>query len=165
MTRKWLNLFETARRKWRHHSKAEKVLFFEAFLWLGLSRLALKLSSFKKLISALGCYPADANAVSNEPPPTQEGACQVGWAVRAAARHTPWQSRCVVQAITVQKMLRRRAIAGIIFLGVAPDTDNPSRLKAHAWVRSGDTILTGAAGYRRFTIVSTFIWSPHSQTD
>jgi hypothetical protein len=36
------------------------------------------------------------------------------------------------------------------------DESKPEKMAAHAWVRCGRFILTGADGHRRFTVVSTF---------
>ena len=57
---------------------------------------------------------------------------RVGWAVQVAGRHTPWQSKCLVQAIAARLMLGRRGVAGTIYLGPAKDLDG--QLKAHAWL-------------------------------
>jgi hypothetical protein len=71
---------------------------------------------------------------------------------------TPYrlQSVCLPQAVATQWMLKRRRIAGTLYLGVAKDETQPEKLAAHAWLRCGTFILTGAAGHRQFTVVATF---------
>ena len=73
---------------------------------------------------------------------------EVGWAVRAAAPKTPWDSACLVQALAGKWMLGRRGLDSAIRLGVAKDADG--NLQAHAWLCAGDTILTGGAQVPRF---------------
>ena len=41
-------------------------------------------------------------------------------------------------------MLKRRGIPGTVYLGVMKDENRPVTLAAHAWVRCGSIILTGA---------------------
>jgi len=79
---------------------------------------------------------------------------QVGWAVRAVARRTPWKSNCLVQAVAAKIMLRRRGIPSTVYLGVAKDPGKD--LSAHAWLRSGDVILTGKRNSGEFTVLSVF---------
>ena len=80
----------------------------------------------------------------------------IGQAIRSAANYTPWESVCLPQAMAAQWMLKRRHIAGTLYLGVAKDETKPEKLAAHAWLRSGDVLLTGGAGHRQFTVVATF---------
>jgi hypothetical protein len=53
-------------------------------------------------------------------------------------------------------MLKRRRIAATLYLGVAKKESDPEGLAAHAWLRCGDVILTGAAGHLHFTVVAAF---------
>jgi hypothetical protein len=80
----------------------------------------------------------------------------IGQAVCAAANYTLWKSVCLSQAVAAQWMLKRRNIAGTLYLGVAKDEANPLEFTAHAWLRCGNLILTGRDGHRRFTVVSKF---------
>jgi hypothetical protein len=68
--------------------------------------------------------------------------------------YTPWNSNCLVQTIAAKLILQRRGVSSTLYLGVAPDTHEA--LQAHAWLRSGSIILTGAPGHRRYTVIATF---------
>ncbi len=116
---------------------------------------------FKTIAATLGQH----NLPDDVPFPESslQQAKSIGWAVKAAARHTPWESACLAQAIAAQKLLHRRRIPGVIYLGVANNETSPDKLKAHAWLRCGDTILTGAAGHRQFKVVSTFSWGAQNK--
>lgn len=81
---------------------------------------------------------------------------QVGWAVRAASRRTPWASKCLVQALAGSVMLRRRRIGGIVYLGLYRPDKAANSMLAHAWLRTNNAILTGRAGHEKYTVVARF---------
>ncbi len=78
---------------------------------------------------------------------------QIAAAICRCSKTVPWKSRCFVEAITTVLMLRRRKIKGTIYLGLAKDNGT---MKAHAWLRCGNMILTGQKGMEEFTVVSSF---------
>ena len=81
----------------------------------------------------------------------------VAWAIGAISRRVFWRADCLPQAIAARIMLARRRIPSTIYFGLEKPVDGTwYRRSAHAWVRSGTTILTGERGYRRFSVVSTF---------
>ena len=150
----WLKSFQDAPDKWRRRTRTERLLLLEAFVLLGLARLALLVLPFKWLAGSLGRHMNVADV------PIEAAdlnlARQVGLAVRSAANYTAWDSVCLPQSVAAQWMLKRRHIPGTLYLGVAKDEAKPEKLAAHAWLRCCGLILTGAAGHRRFTVVSTF---------
>ena len=75
-----------------------------------------------------------------------------------AAIYTPWESACLVQSLTAQKMLHKRGITGVLYLGVTKDQESKEKMKAHAWTQCGETIITGGAGHEEFTVLSVFRW-------
>jgi len=80
---------------------------------------------------------------------------QVAKAVRRCSKYAPWNTKCLVQAITAKNLLRKYNIGSMLVLGVAKL--NSSDLSAHAWLKVGDKIITGKKGMQRFTEVSKFI--------
>lgn len=56
--------------------------------------------------------------------------------------------------MTAKLMLKRRKTKCTLYLGVSKEDNN--LMKAHAWVRSGNIIATGAKGKERFKVVSIF---------
>jgi hypothetical protein len=150
----WLQSLADVPAKWRRRPLAERRLLLEAFCLLGLARLTILAVPFKWFALTLG---QTAN-----PSPIAASASQlscaksVGQAVRSAARYTPWQSVCLPQAVAAQWMLKRRRISATLFLGVAKDQTQPQTLAAHAWLRCGDAIITGAEDHHLFTVVATF---------
>jgi hypothetical protein len=139
---------------------AEKTLLMESCVFLGINRAAILTLPFRWLTRSLKqtqSYPC----FSPLSDPQKAIVLSVGHAIQKAARYTPWESACLAQALTAQRMLQRRKISGIFYLGVMKDAnDRNEQLKAHAWSQCGDVILTGQPGHERFTIVSAFIWDP-----
>jgi hypothetical protein len=150
----WFKSFRDVLAKWRRRTRAERILLLEAFLLLGVARLAVLALPFKWLAVSLGrhMHEADARISASD----LHLARSVGQAICAAANYTPWESVCLPQAVAAQWMLKRRHIAGTLYLGVAKADAHPERLAAHAWLRCGNLILTGRQGHRQYTVVATF---------
>jgi len=144
----------SAAAKWRRRTRAERLVLLEAFALLGLARFLVLALPFKWLAVSLGRHMKEADrqiSVSD-----LNLARKVGQAVCAAANYTPWESVCLPQAVAAQWMLKRRHVAGTLYLGVAKDAAKPEKLTAHAWLRCGHLILTGREGHRQYTVVATF---------
>ncbi len=135
----------------------EKKLFFEAYVILGIMRAAILTVSFKKLTQSL-----EHKAKSEPLAPLNEAqmhtAIQVGRAIVRAAAYTPWESACLVRSLTAQKMLQKRGVPGVFYLGVTKDEESEAKMKAHAWSQCGEHIVTGGRGHEAFTVVSVFGW-------
>ncbi|MDR3598919.1 MAG: lasso peptide biosynthesis B2 protein [Desulfosporosinus sp.] len=124
----------------------------EAFILLGISRFLILAIKFKTVAPVLGKHGKEsANKVTAQ---DLEISKKVAWAVRVMSKHTVWESKCLVQAMTAKIMLNRRKISSTIYLGVAKD--EAQQLIAHAWLRCGDKILTGGGGRDKFTVVGIF---------
>jgi hypothetical protein len=150
----WLKFLRDAPAKWRHRTRAERALLMEALVLLGVARVAVLILPFRWLAVSLGRRMKETDTQID--PSDLCCARMVGQAVCSAARYTPWESVCLPQAVAGQWMLKRRNIAGTLYLGVAKDEAKAERLTAHAWLRCGDMILTGREGHRRFTVVASF---------
>ena len=140
--------------KWRRRTKEERRMLVEAFVFLGMARFAVLCLPFRVLSRSLGTHMEESSR--NTDPLEARTARLVGQAVRSAANNTPWASVCLPQAVACQWMLKRRGLAGTLYLGVKIAPDSPKGLLAHAWLRCGSRILTGADGHLQFTVVSSF---------
>lgn len=140
--------------KWRRRNRTERLLLLEAFVLLGAARIGVLILPFRWIAKSLGRH------MKEDPSPVTAADLQtarmIGAAVRSAAGNTPWESVCLPQAVAAKWMLKRRRIPGTVYLGVMKDESRPEKLAAHAWIRTGSAILTGAKGHRRYTVVSTF---------
>lgn len=134
----------------------QKKLFVEAYLTLGFYRIAILTRSLKGLVTELNQN--EKSTRTDIPYEKKQLALLIGGAVTAAANHTPWESACLVQALSAQRMLRKRTIAGIFHLGVTMNSAENDPLAAHAWLVCGGKILTGDAGHENYTVLSTFSW-------
>jgi len=97
------------------------------------------------------------------PPGRRRQSKQIGTAVRRASRNVPWKTRCFVEAIAAKRMLKRRNIPCNVYLGlkkieIIENGEHMEDLDAHAWVVSGDFVVTGGQGVKlkQYTVVSTF---------
>jgi hypothetical protein len=138
-----------------------KVLLMEAFLSLGIARAALLTMEFRHMAPWLGRREEPKNSaaetgafVATRQKKLGVRARRVGWAIRTMSRYTPWESKCLVQAMAAKIMLNRRKIGNTLYLGVAKD--GTEAMVAHAWVKCGGIILTGARQAERFTAVAAF---------
>ena len=143
-------------RKFFSLNRQQKKLFVEAYFTLGFYRAAIRARSFKRLVTEL-----NQNEDSEEVVLTigkKKLALLIGKAVTSAANHTPWESACLVQALTAQRMLSKRKIPGLFHLGVTMNSAENDPLAAHAWLLCGGAILTGESGYENYTVISTYSW-------
>lgn len=130
---------------------AKRRLLLEALLCLGWARV-LKAMPFARIAPSLGVPMRETPQMLA--PAEERRVREISQAVRTVSRHTPWQSRCLVQAIAAQRMLARRRIACTLYLGTA--RDRQGRMVAHAWTRSGECYVTGAEERKWFTTVAIF---------
>ena len=138
-------LWPIERRTGTTPSAGEVRLLVESALTMGLFRIALLLLSFRRLAS----WGTENRGTAID----SVGPAQVAWAIRVMASRTPWKNTCLVQGLAAAAMLRRRGLGFTLHLGV--NKHGPS-LSAHAWLSSGDLILTGNKGSERFFTISTF---------
>jgi len=145
---------------WRMRSRPERWLLLEAMVGLFLGRAAIGLLPFEQVASLLGLAPENVSGVTPGDYALQlewkpsAVAVQIGWAVRTVAARVPEHAICLVQTLAGAAMLRRRDIPCTLSLGIARDGTG---FAAHAWLRCGDVILTGAGGHDRFTTISAFV--------
>jgi len=135
-----------------HLSGPEWRLLAEAGGWLVAARLAVWFVPFRRLAAGLGDKMVESPAAENEV--QRATVAPIGWAVQGLGRRLPWMSQCLVQAVAATWMLQRRRIPSTLYFGLAKDVSG--QLEAHAWVRSGTQVLTGARGRDAFTVVATF---------
>ena len=142
-------------KKFTKLSSKEKKLFMEAYAILGLMRATILTVPFKRLTRSLE-HVAKKKALKKLCEEDMKTAQMVGQAIMRASVYTPWESTCLAQSLVAQKMLQKRGISGVFYLGAAKDEENKSKMKAHAWSQCGDAIITGAGGHEEFTVLSVF---------
>ena len=140
-------------KKFKALSKEEKKLFLEAYASLAMTRTAILTMPFKRLTRTLE-HTTQAALLTEIDDAQMKTAKRVGEAIGRASAYTPWESACLAQSLTAQKMLQKRGIPGVFYLGVMKDNG----IKAHAWSQCGDAIITGESGYEAFKVLSIFAW-------
>ncbi|MEI7847424.1 MAG: lasso peptide biosynthesis B2 protein [Chloroflexota bacterium] len=143
-------------RKLSSRSLLELFLFSQAFFWLLVMQLGIAFFHFQDIARWIGLK----TDVSTSPPAPVGGqfpvSKQIAWAISASARRTPWISTCLAQALACAILLRGWHIPGLVYLGLAKDASSKGGYAAHAWLRCGDAILTGASGHERFQVIAVF---------
>jgi hypothetical protein len=139
-------------RKFWALSPGERSCLLEAVLWLGLARLAILVLPFRRLAPFLGRHMAQSPADAGAAP--AEMLDRLSWALAAASRHLPWECKCLAQALAGKAMLQRRGLPSTLYLGLAKGGE--AGLRAHAWLRCGERILTGRQGMAGFTVIASF---------
>ncbi len=76
--------------------------------------------------------------------------------VKRVANRVPWESRCLVQAMTAQRLLKKYGLKSTLYLGAGRDPENKEKMAAHAWVRCGTVYVCGGDG-KEYATVGKFI--------
>jgi len=135
---------------------SDKWLFVQAYMLLGVFRLAINTLAFKRLAKRLGQHMEESSRELSDDDELQQSR-RISWAIQRASCFTLWKSNCFPQAITAQYLLRRRGIPSTLYLGaLLDDSSKLKEMKAHAWLRCGPRIVTGREGHRQFGVVATF---------
>lgn len=68
---------------------------------------------------------------------------KVSYAVNQVCNKTKWESKCLVRALTAQRLLAEEGIDSTLYLGCKEDN---GKMVAHAWIRCGEAYVTGGNG-------------------
>lgn len=139
-------------------SPKEKKLFLEAYIMLAFMRLAILTISFKRLTRSL--HHSTNNTIKPDTLTDEQlhTARLVGKIILQAANNTSWESACLAQVLTAQKMLKKRNIPGVFYLGVLKNKGGKKKMEAHAWLQCDESIITGGGRHESFTVLSVFRW-------
>jgi hypothetical protein len=129
---------------------SDYINFIEAWILLHAMKLAILILPFKRIASRIGKVHSETSLELV----ISDGVPNVEQAIRRASRFTIHQSKCYDQALTGKLMLQRRGLSSTLYFGLAKDTTN--LLKAHAWVRCGNRIITGRAVAEGYTVIVCF---------
>lgn len=139
-------------KNYRQVPPTRKRLLWEALFYLAVARVAMACVPFRRIAAWLGTRGAETPRTAT---PDEIGtAKEVGWAVRVLGKRVPWDGRCLAQALAATAMLRRRELEGTVSFGVRKGTSHG--FEAHAWLRLGSYIVTGASGHESYNTFTTF---------
>lgn len=130
----------------------EKNIYIRVLLLSALYRVIIIIIPFKKLSKHMGEY----NKVSNYNPSQEEihYISKISRIISKVCFNTPWESKCLVQALIGQKFLSKNKIESTLYLGVSKDSRK--ELIAHAWLKCGEYYVTGNNGVT-FGIVAKYL--------
>lgn len=129
-----------------------KIVVIEAFLLMAISRFSILFIPFRRVAAFMGKPMREtADLVESE---LMIVAKQIAWLIEKISRYTPWESKCLVKALTGQIMLKKRKISCTLYLGIKKNKANA--LSAHAWLRCGNVIILGENGRLGYTTVAYF---------
>jgi len=126
----------------------EYLMFMEAWFFLALARLMLMWRPFKKILPLLQSGTKEAGGTDSEI--LQD----IKLSIARACIRSPWRTKCFEQALTAKMMLNRRGVASTTYFGVKKD--GRGVLAAHAWLKSGEFVVTGWQRIKEYTVVGEF---------
>lgn len=137
----------------KHYNKfcfKDKLLILKIFILSGIVRFIILTVPFKKISKYLGVPKEESSYIPNEDDINKIK--RISYLVVKVCRKTPWESKCLVQAIIAQRLLIKENIESTLYLGVGKDNTN---MVAHAWVKCGDLTVTGVID-KEFGVVAKY---------
>jgi len=129
-----------------------KLFFVKVYMLCGYYRFVMLFVPFNKIAKKMGVLGLETKEEVNII--YGKYILNVRKYVMWASTNTPWQSLCMVQALTAQKLLNEKKISSTIYFGLGKDNDD--KPIAHAWLKHGGKIVVGEKGMNRFSVVAIF---------
>lgn len=119
----------------------KKWLTIEVWFWVAIFRLLILIVPVKYMKRHYGI--SGEESPYRESKENYEEAKIIAYHVNRIAEHTPWESRCLVRALTAQRLFTNKKITSTLYLGVKKEKE---KMVAHAWIRTGELYATGGNG-------------------
>lgn len=156
-----LSKFYRKLKRFKSFTLEDKLFLIKAFFITGIFRMAMLYVPFSRLKNYMGKSNVESNKIITKE--EYDEVVRIAWAVNLASKYTPWESKCLVRALTAQYFLFKRNISSTLYLGVSKErilnpknSDSKSEdLIAHSWVRCGDVFVTGGNG-EHYAVVAKF---------
>ncbi len=133
-------------KKWQGLSLADKGLLIKTAVYSFWVQVGLRLIPFRLIAEKLNLQqPQKDNHLTVAQVEKLE---KIRWSVAVISRRTQWKNRCLVDAIVAKLLLKQNGIPSILTLGLTKD--DHKKLRAHAWLKAGEDIVTGEHGYEQF---------------
>lgn len=147
---------EKLQRLW-HLPLHEKYWIVFLYPYSGIIRFALLSAPFRWLAHGLGQHYHNVQFSPLVSAQQRQQAWRIGRIVERIAAYTPWQSKCLVQAIMVRTLLSVYGIPYILYIGASLTKNTDTPMKAHAWVKVGPWVVSGREGHKAYAVVSAFV--------
>ncbi|WDE98830.1 lasso peptide biosynthesis B2 protein [Lentisphaera profundi] len=132
-----------------------KLLALEVFLELCLACMQLKSQEFKTLAGKFGEKESESSKASREISPEIKMTKRLIFRI---AELLPWKCVCFPQAIAGHRILNKKNLSSTLYLGLLKEK---GEMKAHAWLRHHQYIVTGDNGIEQYTVINSFTHEPH----
>lgn len=140
--------------------RKRRLWIIKIFALSALIRATILIIPFKRIKKHLGIHNEESTLEVEEE--IYELASEIGWIIPRVCKKTPWESKCLVQAIIAQRLLKKEKIDSTLYLGVAKEESG--ELMAHAWLRCGTMIVTGGGPMPKYKAVAKFAMI-HNKSD
>lgn len=125
-------------------------LFGEALFWILLFRIGMFIIPFRFMIPFL-----------NKPGKEKKGNDQlqlveIKWVLQAVERKFPQVTNCWSLSAAGMILLKKRGIPSELYFGVLKLPTG--EMKAHAWLKQGDLVVSGGKNHRRYAVVTIIRW-------
>lgn len=137
---------------YRHQAR-----FIVNFILCGIAKAAIKYVPLKYLSRYFGEFNQTTIVSTLISKQQAQLAYKIGNGVKHAAKHTPWDSSCLTQAMVGKFWCRLYKIPYVLFIGVAKSPDTANGYKAHAWLTAGPVAITGGNGLIEFSVISSYM--------
>lgn len=118
-----------------------KQLCFKALCCSAYYRLCILLIKPEKLHKHWGLQGVESSREDSKE--HYRYAYRVSYAVDRICTRTTWESKCLVRALSAQKLLKKKGIHSTLYLGCKLEGE---KMVAHAWLRVGTMYVTGGDG-------------------
>ncbi|MDQ8202352.1 lasso peptide biosynthesis B2 protein [Pelagicoccus sp. SDUM812003] len=135
----------------------EKLWFLIFYPLSGVARLAILALPFRVVARFLGVSVGNRTPVLPATENQERAALRICRVGEIVSRNTPWESKCLVQALMNAFLLRCYGIPHVVFIGVGKSENLQDPLKAHAWLQVGQQVTAGRRGHREFTVLSAYV--------
>ncbi|MBO3699047.1 lasso peptide biosynthesis B2 protein [Roseivirga sp. E12] len=142
-------------------SKADwhfRLLLLRVIILIGFGRLTVLMFPFKRIARWIGEEGKESSSDISEK--ESERLVRLASAIFAVSKYTSWQSNCFAQALCAHWILKGMKVDHTTYFGVKKE--GTLSMKAHAWLRVGQVIITGKKGHKQFTILGRFAFLTNS---
>lgn len=128
----------------------DKWLTVQVWLWAAVFRMVILFVPMKYIKKYYGISGEESSELESKE--SYMIARKISYYVNHVSEQTPWESKCLVRALTAQRLLTKKDVSSTLYLGVRNE-DN--KMVAHAWLRTGCYYVTGGNG-NDYTMVAKF---------
>ena len=128
------------------------ILYISIIILLALMRICILIIPFRIIAKRLTIVYTKTTTLNEH---KRLGyALLIGRTISKISQKTPWQSKCLVQALVAKILLRRFKITNNLVIGVGFDTG--SEFIAHAWVDVGGITIVGETKKNLYKSIKSF---------